>query len=80
MQHLRERGVKAWYPVRTIMGPIQNVNLHALDLQHELHVDDLIAAGDLEHELVLFRIAHIADVEASSVKWYRLSPADGEPH
>jgi hypothetical protein len=78
MQAFRARGIKAWYPVRTIMGPIQNCNLHLLD-QHELHVDDLIAAGDLDHEPSLFRIRRIKHCGTTLVTWYALEAIDHVP-
>ena len=80
MQAFRARGIRAWYPVRTIMGPIQNFNLHLLDQEHELHVDDLIAAGDLDHEPSLFRIRRIDHCGTTSVTWYALDAIDDVPH
>ena len=74
---LRARHIKAWYPVHTIMGPIQAINLHLLDEEGEaLRSGDLIAAGNLDHAVAIYRIVKESHLGPEPMCWYEVQPVE----
>ena len=75
-QALRARHIKAWYPIHTIMGPIQGINLHPLEEGEEVHSGDLIAAGNLDHPVTIYRVVKESPGGPTLMSWYEVQPVE----
>jgi hypothetical protein len=77
VEALRARHIKAWYPVHTIMGPIQAINLHLLDENGDrVHSGDLIAAGNLDHSVTIYRVIKESQAGPALTRWYEVQPVE----